>query len=324
MGLLLFKIAAFLVALGILVVIHEFGHYWVARRCNVKVLRFSVGFGKPLKTWVRGADKTEWVIAAIPLGGYVKMLDEREAPVAPEELSRAFNRQNVWRRIAIVLAGPVANLLLAIALYWGLFMHGVPGVRPVVGAPVAASASAKAGFVAGDTIRGVAGEPVSTWQDARWVLLKGAVQKALDWGRFTPATVNGKPVRVYLGGTVLFLHQNGEEVMVVSLATHDRDRVGKMANYIQPQLLGGIRHTMEGAISSLTQGILVAGKAEVVVSVDAKGVVTGTSSISENPKGSGLGPLLDGAVRKAQFTSAYENGTPAAGGINVVANFGQF
>ena len=177
MGLLLFKIAAFLVALGVLVVIHEFGHYWVASRCNVKVLRISVGFGKPLKTWVRGADKTEWVIAAIPLGGYVKMLDEREAPVAPEELSRAFNRQNVWRRIAIVLAGPVSNLLLAIALYWGLFMHGVPGVRPVVGAPVAASASATAGFAAGDTIRAVAGEPVSTWQDARWVLLKGAVQK---------------------------------------------------------------------------------------------------------------------------------------------------
>ena len=92
-------------------------------------------------------------------------------------MSRAFNRQNVWRRIAIVLAGPVSNLLLAIALYWGLFMHGVPGVRPVVGAPVAASASATAGFAAGDTIRAVAGEPVSTWQDARWVLLKGAVQK---------------------------------------------------------------------------------------------------------------------------------------------------
>lgn len=152
---------------------------------------------------------------------------------------------------------------------------------------------------------------------------KVAVQKALDWGRFTPATVNGKAVRVYLGGTVLFLHQNGEEVIVVSLATHDRDRVGKMANYIQPQLLGGIRHTLGNAISSLTQGILVAGKAEVVVSVDAKGAVTGTSSISENPKGSGLGLLLDGALKKAQFTPAYENGTPAAGGINVVANFGQ-
>ncbi len=153
---------------------------------------------------------------------------------------------------------------------------------------------------------------------------KEVVQTALDWGRFTPATVNGKPVRVYLGGTVLFLHQNGEEVIVVSLATHDRDRVGKLANYVQPQMIGGLRHTMETAIRALKMGILVAGKAEVVVNVDAKGAITGTSDISENPKGSGLGELLNSAVRKAQFTSAYENGKPAAGGRNVVANFGQF
>jgi hypothetical protein len=153
---------------------------------------------------------------------------------------------------------------------------------------------------------------------------KDPVQKALDWGRFTPATVDGNPVRVYLGGTVLFLHQNEEELIVVSLATHDRDRVGKLANYIQPQLIGGLRHTMERTLSSLTQGILVDGKAEVVVNVDAKGAVTGTTPISESPKGGGLGNLLDGALKKAQFTSAYENGTPAPGGINVVANFSQF
>ncbi len=177
MSLFLYKLAAFVLALGVLVVIHELGHYWVARWCKVKVLRFSVGFGKPLKTWVRGVDRTEWVLAAVPLGGYVKMLDEREGPVAPHELARAFNRQNVWKRIAIVVAGPLANLLLAIALYWGLFMHGVPGVRPVVGAPIAASASAKAGFTAGDTIVSVGGDRVSTWQDARWVLLKSAVHK---------------------------------------------------------------------------------------------------------------------------------------------------
>jgi hypothetical protein len=150
------------------------------------------------------------------------------------------------------------------------------------------------------------------------------VQKALDWGRFTPATADGKPVRVYLGGTVFFFHQDGEEVIAVSLATNDRDRVGKLANYIQPQLIGGLRYSMEKVISSLTQGILVAGKAEVIVNVDAKGAVTSTSSISESPKGSGLGALLDGALKKAQFTAAYENGTPAAGGINVVANFSQF
>ncbi|MDQ3200316.1 MAG: energy transducer TonB, partial [Verrucomicrobiota bacterium] len=155
-------------------------------------------------------------------------------------------------------------------------------------------------------------------------VFKNAVQTALDWGRFTPATVNGQPVRVYVGGTVLFLHQNGEPVIVVSLATHDRDRVGKLTNYIQPQLIGGLRHTLQKAISSLTKGILVGGRAEAVVSVDATGKVTGTSNVSENPKGSGLGNLLDGAVKSAQFTPAYENGTKAAGAINVVANFGAF
>ncbi|MEO7165580.1 MAG: energy transducer TonB [Spartobacteria bacterium] len=152
---------------------------------------------------------------------------------------------------------------------------------------------------------------------------KSAVQTALDWGHFTPATVEGKPVTVYLGGSVVFLHQNGEEVIVVSLATHDRDRVGKLGNYIQPQMIGGLRQTIETAIRSLKNGILVAGKAEVVVSVDPKGAITGTSGISENPKGSGLGELINSAVRKAQFTPAYENGTPAAGGVNVVGSFGR-
>ncbi|MGH8092872.1 MAG: energy transducer TonB [Chthoniobacterales bacterium] len=153
---------------------------------------------------------------------------------------------------------------------------------------------------------------------------KAAVQIALDWGRFTPATVNGQPVPVYLGGTVLFLHQHNEEVIVVSLATHDRDRVRKFENYIQPQLIGGLRHLMEQAMSSLTQDIPDGGRAEVVVSVNDKGAVTGTSGISESPKDSGLGALLEGAVKKAQFTPAYENGKPAAGGIDVVADFGQF
>ncbi len=155
-------------------------------------------------------------------------------------------------------------------------------------------------------------------------VFKNAVRTALDWGRFTPATVNGKPVRVYLGGTVLFIHQDGKPVIVVSLATHDRDRVGKLTNYIQPQLVGGLRQVLQAEISSLTQGVLVSGQAEAVVNVDGKGALTGTSGISENPKGSGLGTLLDRAVRRAQFTPAYENGRPTAGGINVVANFSQF
>jgi regulator of sigma E protease len=174
----LYTVAAFVVTLGLLIVIHELGHYWIARLCNVKVLRFSVGFGKPLWTRTRGPDRTEWVVAAFPLGGYVKMLDEREGPVDPAEAHRAFNRQSVGKRFAIVLAGPVANFLLAIALYWVLFMHGVPGIRPVIGAVPEKTAAAAAGFKAGDVITTIAGEPVQTWQDARWVLLQHAVRKS--------------------------------------------------------------------------------------------------------------------------------------------------
>ena len=175
---LLITVLAFVVALGALIVIHEYGHYKVARWCNVKVLRFSVGFGKPLRTWRLGPDGTEWVIAAIPLGGYVKMLDEREGEVALHELHRAFNRQNVWRRSAIVIAGPAANFFMAIALYWILFMSGVPGIRPVLGDPPPATAAAAAGFKSGETIRSIGGDAITTWQDARWVLLQHAVQKS--------------------------------------------------------------------------------------------------------------------------------------------------
>src|SRR5262245_41749541 len=172
-------VIAFLVALGSLIVIHELGHFLVARWCGVKVLRFSVGFGKPLWTKLAGADRTEWVIAAFPLGGYVKMLDEREGAVAQEELPRAFNRQSVWRRFAIVVAGPTANFLLAVVLYWGLFVHGVPGIKPAVAEPAAATPAARAGFAAADVLTKVGDEAVTTWQDARWALLKAAVQKGL-------------------------------------------------------------------------------------------------------------------------------------------------
>ncbi len=176
---LLFTLVAFILALGILIVVHEFGHYWVARRCGVKVLRFSIGFGKPLAVRKMGKDSTEWALGAFPLGGYVKMLDEREGEVAPHELPRAFNRQPVWRRALIVAAGPVANFLLAIVLYWILFVHGVPGVRPVLGEAAHGSPAALAGFRAGEVMTKIDGEPIATWQDARWLLLKRAMQKQL-------------------------------------------------------------------------------------------------------------------------------------------------
>ncbi|MEO8164579.1 MAG: RIP metalloprotease RseP [Betaproteobacteria bacterium] len=168
---------AFITALGLLIAFHEMGHYVVARWCNVKVLRFSLGFGKPLWRRKVGADQTEWAIAAFPLGGYVKMLDEREGPVAPQELHRAFNRQPVAKRFAIVLAGPVANFLLAIQLYWLLFMHGVPGIRPVVGEPVSGTPAAQAQLAPGELVASIDGVAVPTWQELRWALLEHALRK---------------------------------------------------------------------------------------------------------------------------------------------------
>src|SRR5690606_19385630 len=151
-----------IVSLGVLVTFHEFGHYWVARRNGVKVLRFSIGFGRPL--WSRrGRDGTEYVIAAIPLGGYVKMLDEREAPVEPDEASHAFNRKSVWQRIAIVVAGPAANLLLCMLLLWGMFVIGRPDYAPVVG--VAQAVAAEAGLERGDVIQAVGERQTPTWNE---------------------------------------------------------------------------------------------------------------------------------------------------------------
>jgi regulator of sigma E protease len=174
---LLVTLVAFAVALGTLIIVHEFGHYLVARWCGVKVLRFSVGFGHALVSRRLGRDGTEWVLAAFPLGGYVKMLDEREGEVAPHERSRAFNRQPVHKRFAIVLAGPVANFLLAIVVYWWLFMHGVPGSRPLVDAPTPGSPAAAAGIHGGETIVKIAGQSVRTWEEVRLALLKQAVAR---------------------------------------------------------------------------------------------------------------------------------------------------
>ncbi len=168
---------SFIVALGVLIVVHEYGHYLAARLCNVRVLRFSVGFGRSLATWRLGRDATEWTIAAIPFGGYVKMLDEREAPVEEKEKHRAFNRQGVGRRVLIVVAGPLFNFLFAIAVYAGLYMHGLPEARPVLAKPAAGSLAQRAGFDAGDTVRSIDGDPVTTWQELHWRVLQGALQR---------------------------------------------------------------------------------------------------------------------------------------------------
>ena len=165
----------FLVAIAILVVVHEFGHYLAARLAGVKVLRFSLGFGKPLFSRRFGRDQTEWVLAALPFGGYVKMLDEREGEVPAAEAHRSFNRASVWRRIGIVAAGPIANFLLAIVFYWALFLHGMPAMKPLIGEPPAGTPAAQAGLVSGDEIRRVNGADTPSFQDLRLELLRAGV-----------------------------------------------------------------------------------------------------------------------------------------------------
>lgn len=169
---------SFIVTIGLLVTIHEYGHFIVARFFDVKVLRFSIGFGQPLWKKTFGKDKTELVIAAIPLGGYVKMLDEQAMAGEEKEeditnysdadLSRAYNRQSVFKRMAIVLAGPIANLLLAIVIYWGLFSAGVVGLKPIIGEVLPETPAAIAGLQSGDSITSINQTPIQSWQDVRW------------------------------------------------------------------------------------------------------------------------------------------------------------
>ena len=177
---ILYNLFFFIVAIAILVAIHEFGHYWVARKLGVRVLRFSIGFGKPLFIWTRNIDGNviEYVIAAIPLGGFVKMLDEREAKVADEDRAFAFNTQPLLTRVAIVAAGPVFNLVLAVILYWAVFLSGITVERALMGAPAEASIAALSGFKNNDEVLKVGNDIVKSWQDFHLLVL----DQGLDGG----------------------------------------------------------------------------------------------------------------------------------------------
>jgi len=202
----------FIVAIGVLVTFHEFGHYWVARKAGVKVLRFSVGFGKPLFSWRRKTaegDEIEYVIAAIPLGGYVKMLDEREGEVSELEKSRAFNNQNISKRIAIVFAGPAFNFILAIFLYWLVFMMGTTVDRPFVGEAEPDSIAASAGFEVQDEVLMVGDAVVNSWNEFRLEIL----DQGLDGGDLqirVRARDNNEYTRLLALGDMRLLENEGD------------------------------------------------------------------------------------------------------------------
>ena len=195
----MYSLGGFLVAIGVLVAFHEFGHYWVARKCGVKVLRFSIGFGRVL--WKKtDREGVEWTLSAIPLGGYVKMLDEREGEVPEAQKHLAFNRATVGRRIAIVAAGPIFNFLLAIVFYWMAYVIGIEGMKTIIAEPPASSAAARAGLKQGEQILRVAGRETPTWT----VLRTELIDQALD-GDALPLEVRGadgvtRTVNMNLGG----------------------------------------------------------------------------------------------------------------------------
>ncbi|WP_420475064.1 RIP metalloprotease RseP [Noviherbaspirillum sp. ST9] len=176
---LLHTVVAFLVALALLVVVHELGHYLVARWCGVKVLRFSVGMGKIVYSRKIGPDQTEWALSALPFGGYVKMLDAREQDISaipPEDLKREFTRQSVWKRIAIVAAGPLANFLLAIAVFAGLYNYGIPEPAARLRAVPEKTSAYEAGLRGGELVTSVNGEAVKIWTDLRWKVMQLALE----------------------------------------------------------------------------------------------------------------------------------------------------
>jgi regulator of sigma E protease len=172
---LLHTLFFFVIAIGILISFHEFGHFWVARKTGVKVLRFSVGFGKVLWSHQKSPDDTEYVLSAIPLGGYVKMVDEREGEVQPRDLPYAFNRQPLWARTAIVVAGPAFNLMLAIFLFWGVLVLGETGMRPLLGEIKQGTLAQAAGFVEGEEIISVNDKVTKTWTEAMSTLITAAM-----------------------------------------------------------------------------------------------------------------------------------------------------
>lgn len=254
---ILHNIFFFLVAIAVLVAFHEYGHYWVARRLGVKVLKFSIGFGRPLLSWTKnkGGDNIEYIIAAIPLGGYVKMLDERESEVTDSDRDRAFNNQSLLTRTAIVAAGPAFNFILAVVLYWIVFVSGVSAERPLLGAPEENTAAEVAGFQYRDVITRIGERKVDSWNQFKLVLL----DQGLDGGSLLIEVTTDEQFSVQRKldlGTTKLLDNNGDVI----------ERLG--FRHWWPDLapaIGGVTEDGQAKLSGLQKGDLVTAVDDVIV-----------------------------------------------------------
>jgi len=267
---LIYSVGAFVVAIGILVTVHEFGHYYVARKAGVRVLRFSVGFGKPL--WMRraGPDKTEYVVAAIPLGGYVKMLDEREGEVDPQELHRAFNRQTVAKRFAIVSAGPMFNFLFAVVAYSLMYVNGVSGIKPYIGAIEPGGVAQTAGARDRDLVLSVNGVITPSWEKARLHMLDRAV--------------DGEPLRLEVQGDDLMLRQLLLDIGDRSVLQDDQIDILQILGFDvwRPRIPPLIEEVMPGGAAEAA-GVLAGDEVVALDGVRIEGVRQWVDLVRANP-----------------------------------------
>jgi regulator of sigma E protease len=286
---LLQTVIAFLVALGVLVVVHELGHYLVARWCGVKVLRFSVGMGRIIYSRRIGPDQTEWALSVLPLGGYVKMLDAREQDLSglpAEDLKREFTSQSVWKRIAIVAAGPIANFLLAIVLFTGLYNHGIPDPTTRLRAVPENTAAFQAGLRGGELITSINGDPIQGWSELRWKMMQLAIEK-------TPARLDVQHSDSgQSGGTLL----DTVTVRLDGLSTEDLegDFLGKLGiGLARPKpVLGKIIPDGPAMQAGLREG-------DLIIDVNDKRISDGLAFV-ELVRSSPGTPLLIGVLRNGQ------------------------
>jgi regulator of sigma E protease len=281
---LLHTLIAFMVALGSLVIVHELGHFWIARWCGVKVLRFSVGMGKIVYSRRFGKDQTEWALSILPLGGYVKLLDAREQDLqglSAEDLAREFTRQNVWKRIAIVSAGPIANFVLAIVVFSGLYIHGIPEPVTRLRAMPEQTAAYQAGLRGGELVTAVNGEAVHNWSDLRWKLIQAAIEKIPV--RLEVQRPNSGPA----GGNLL----DTVTLSLAGLSTQDLegDFLGKLGiSLARPKaVLGHIAADGPAMASGLQPG-------DLILSVNGKAVEDGLAFIEIVRASPGLPLMLHG------------------------------
>lgn len=262
---LLQTILAFAVVLGVLIVVHELGHYLVARWCGVKVLRFSVGMGKVVWSRRFGPDQTEWAVSILPLGGYVKMLDAREGDgmvISPEDAKREFTSQSVWRRIAIVAAGPIANFLLAILVFAALYVHGIPEPAPKLRAPAEQTAAYQAGLRGGERVLKVDGEAVHVWNELRWSLVQAVVDRKPALLEVAPSNDDGAVRTVVL------------PVAGVSTEELEGDFLGKLGLDVArpPPVLGKVVPDGAADRAGLKEG-------DLVLAIDGKPVPDGLALV---------------------------------------------